>query len=606
MIEGRSGATSRIRVVEDAWFGAQVQPLDCASTEATLEWKELLALREAARAIDPNAIKAALCKGVPPALRPEVWLKFSGVARRREAQPHAYAQLCERVASSGRQTMRGVIEQVEKDLRRTEAGTEGEKLDALRRVLCGFAAYEPDVGYVQGMNFIAAGLLATLDEECAFWMLVAVVQEWLPDHYSKAMVGNHVDCRVLERLTAEHLPDVAAHLKQLDASIQLICTRWFLCLWSSVLPPAVLLRVWDFLFVCGPTATMQVALACMHWIAPTLTKATDIGGVLMSVKERLAATDDGGMLLQVALYRLTDISAGQLVAWRRFCRQQVKEEARHMHATRYLLKLQRDSGFSLSEVNMIAKLCGEYTSDVSQPAGSLLSITLDFTSFLRVVRGLLPQWKNECELLDRLFAIFSTLGDDGKPGRDDGTSKQGLPQTLTVSPSSSSGASDQIARLTFAQLIHGLSWLLRGTSTSRSRLCFQCFDDSGEGRVSSARFNALLLGVYVMYEPSWPIPSSRMGCIHEEAAQFVDMMYELWDEEADGSLTESQFDRAAHQHPLLVQAFQLEQLDAPAPVLDSFSSPLGAAHLKARPGVYTGLRPGALSRFDEAYFGNVR
>ena len=74
------------------------------------------------------------------------------------------------------------------------------------------------------------------------------------------MVGNHVDCRVLQRLAAEHLPEASAQLEQLDVGIQLITTRWFLCLWSSVLPSEALYRVWDFLFVCGPTAVMQAIL----------------------------------------------------------------------------------------------------------------------------------------------------------------------------------------------------------------------------------------------------------------------------------------------------------------------------------------------------------
>ena len=67
-------------------------------------------------------------------------------------------------------------------------------------------------------------------------------------------------------------------------------------------------------------------------------------------------------------------------------------------------------------------------------------------------------------------------------------------------------------------------------------------------------FLSTLLGVYVMYEPEWPIPAERMHAVTDEAQQFVAMMYQLWDEEADGSLTAAQFDRAAHQHPLLVQA----------------------------------------------------
>lgn len=70
-----------------------------------------------------------------------------------------------------------MLNQVEKDLRRTEAGTHGEKIDAMRRVLCAFAAFNPDVGYVQGMNFIVAALLALLPEEESFWMLVLIVQE---------------------------------------------------------------------------------------------------------------------------------------------------------------------------------------------------------------------------------------------------------------------------------------------------------------------------------------------------------------------------------------------------------------------------------------------
>ena len=52
------------------------------------------------------------------------------------------------------------------------------------------------------------------------------------------------------------------------------------------------------------------------------------------------------------------------------------------------------------------------------------------------------------------------------------------------------------------------------------------------------------------------------------------MMYELYDEANTGRLDQTAFNRAAHQHPLLVQAFQLEQLDLPD---DSAASSSGAA-----------------------------
>ena len=81
-------------------------------------------------------------------------------------------------ATGSEQVAHRVLEQVEKDLRRTEVGSDGDKLNAMRRVLCAFATYNPDVGYVQGMNFIAVALLRVFEEESTFWMLAMIVDEW--------------------------------------------------------------------------------------------------------------------------------------------------------------------------------------------------------------------------------------------------------------------------------------------------------------------------------------------------------------------------------------------------------------------------------------------
>ena len=53
--------------------------------------------------------------------------------------------------------------QVDKDVPRTFASSSlfaGAPIQlALRRLLLAFAAHRPDIGYVQGMNYLAAGLL---------------------------------------------------------------------------------------------------------------------------------------------------------------------------------------------------------------------------------------------------------------------------------------------------------------------------------------------------------------------------------------------------------------------------------------------------------------
>ena len=122
--------------------------------------------------------------------------------------------------------------------------------------------------------------------------------------------------------------------------------------------------------------------------------------------------------------------------------------------------------------------------------------------------------------------------------------------------------------LWFDQLVCGLGWLLRGDSERRSQLCFACFDVEGDGAVRREAFSSLLQGVYLLYEPPMhrqaAVRDARIAEVGAEAREFVSMMYDLWATPADGAradagrgcdvLNAAQFRRAAHQHPLLVQA----------------------------------------------------
>lgn len=50
---------------------------------------------------------------------------------------------------------------------------------ALRRVLLAFSVHQPQVGYCQSMNYLAAMLLLALEqaEENAFWILVCLIDD---------------------------------------------------------------------------------------------------------------------------------------------------------------------------------------------------------------------------------------------------------------------------------------------------------------------------------------------------------------------------------------------------------------------------------------------
>lgn len=139
------------------------------------------------------------------------------------------------------------------------------------------------MGYCQGLNFVAAlFLLATGREgERAFWLLAALVGHVLaPNTYASNLAGCHSEMRTLAVLLSRRMPRLhrwggegaggvacvrmrlsrgrrgvdrwalrgsRRHLESLGCDVSIVATDWFLCLFTTSLPPEVAARVWDVL-----------------------------------------------------------------------------------------------------------------------------------------------------------------------------------------------------------------------------------------------------------------------------------------------------------------------------------------------------------------------
>ena len=156
---------------------------------------------------------------------------LSGAAARKEAQPGLYQRLVATAAP------KGVEDAIELDVRRTfpeHPRLTDEFVERMRRVLLAYAKRNPEVGYCQGMNFVAASILLFIEaEDDAFWLLTHMVEEVLPDHYVQSMIGHTVDRQVAEQLVALHLPALWNHLRELQLSMPFVTTHWFLCLFVT-------------------------------------------------------------------------------------------------------------------------------------------------------------------------------------------------------------------------------------------------------------------------------------------------------------------------------------------------------------------------------------
>ncbi|KAK8636302.1 hypothetical protein V6N13_005006 [Hibiscus sabdariffa] len=214
--------------------------------------------------VNAITLKKLIRKGIPPVLRPKVWFSLSGAAKKKSTVPESYYNdLLKAVEGMDTPATR----QIDHDLPRTFPGhpwldtVEGHA--ALRRVLVAYSFRDSDVGYCQGLNYVAALLLLVMKtEEDAFWMLAVLLENVLVnDCYTNNLSGCHVEQRVFKDLLAKKCPRIAAHLEALEFNVSLVATEWFLCLFSKSLPSETTLRVWDVLFYEGAKVLFHVALA---------------------------------------------------------------------------------------------------------------------------------------------------------------------------------------------------------------------------------------------------------------------------------------------------------------------------------------------------------
>lgn len=249
-------------------------------------------LQRALDSVGPrNNVTKLIRKGVPIELRGRVWWRCSGAKYKKENTPEEL-QFENLVDIAMRKENSSVHQDIEKDLHRTfptNANFEKEEgINALRRVLLAYSVRNPRVGYCQSMNFLTAILLLHMDEEKAFWVLAAIVENLLPEgYYTHDMRDSRVDQRVLMSAIKSKFPRLHDHLASLAISLEPITCAWFLCVFVNALPLEVTLRIWDCFLHEGSKVIFRVGLAIFKRHEAELLKASDFGEVYQLLRNPL-------------------------------------------------------------------------------------------------------------------------------------------------------------------------------------------------------------------------------------------------------------------------------------------------------------------------------
>jgi len=142
----------------------------------------------------------------------------------------------------------------------------GQGQSSLRRVLRAYSMYDTDVGYCQGMNFIAAMFLTFLTEEESFWLLVVVMNEEpykLREMFGEDMAGTHEVLYIAEKLIAQFLPKLSKQLEIETIHVSMFLTSWLMTVYASTFPFDLVVRVWDSFLVEGWKVVYRVMLSLL-------------------------------------------------------------------------------------------------------------------------------------------------------------------------------------------------------------------------------------------------------------------------------------------------------------------------------------------------------
>lgn len=137
---------------------------------------------------------------------------------------------------------------------------------SLFHVLHAFSLICPTCGYVQGMGPITATLLSYLPPSLSYLALVRLHTAYnMHTIFSPGFPGLLEAIYVQEQLMKSYMPAVYKSFESNGVSGTAYATKWYITLFSGVVPWQVMLRVWDVFWLEGPDVFVGVACSIL-WV----------------------------------------------------------------------------------------------------------------------------------------------------------------------------------------------------------------------------------------------------------------------------------------------------------------------------------------------------
>ncbi|XP_013183396.1 rab GTPase-activating protein 1-like isoform X2 [Amyelois transitella] len=246
---------------------------DCEE-DVLVNWAQVLRSWTGPR---PRALNQLVRVGVPEALRGEVWLRLAGIDQNDKLM-ETYRTLITKDCPADAIIQRDIARTFPAHDFFREAGGLGQ--DSLWRIARAYAVYDTEIGYCQGLSFLAATLLLHMPEEQAFCLLVRLMYGYgQRELYKDGFETLYMRLHQLDRLMDEQLSDLRAHFQELGVEPHMFASQWFLSVFTVKFPLPLVYHILDVFLLQGVEALFQVALALLSRSKKDLL-ALDFEGVL--------------------------------------------------------------------------------------------------------------------------------------------------------------------------------------------------------------------------------------------------------------------------------------------------------------------------------------
>ncbi|XP_039919901.1 TBC1 domain family member 1 isoform X3 [Hirundo rustica] len=262
--------------------------------DVTLIWEKMLSTPGRSKIkFDVEKIHSAVGQGVPRHHRGEIW-KFLAeqyhlkhqFPSKQQPKDTPYKELLKQLTSQQHAILI--------DLGRTFpthpyfSAQLGAGQLSLYNILKAYSLLDQEVGYCQGLSFVAGVLLLHMSEEDAFKMLKFLMFDvGLRKQYRPDMTILQIQMYQLSRLLHDYHRDLYNHLEEHEIGPSLYAAPWFLTMFASQFPLGFVSRVFDMLFLQGSEAIFKVALSLLGSHKPLILQHENLETIVDFIKSTL-------------------------------------------------------------------------------------------------------------------------------------------------------------------------------------------------------------------------------------------------------------------------------------------------------------------------------